>query len=101
MTRTQYADITKSQQRAIDAFDVEIQTMLVRLRNLAPGATLDVYMTPLRVLYSRQHLGAKLVGTYNAGVPRRYFWDDCNALAREHGWDIRPVSHPTCATSTN
>jgi hypothetical protein len=94
MTRAQYADITKSQQRAIDAFDVEIQTMLVRLRNLAPGATLDVYMTPLRVLYSRQHLGAKLVGTYNARVPRTDFWDDCHALTLEHGWDIRPACQP-------
>ena len=89
--------LTKSQQRAVDAFDVEIQSMLTRIRDLPPGATLDVYMTPARLLYSRQHLGAKRVGDcpYNRHVPRGDFWDDCQALAREQGWDIRPVRPET------
>ena len=90
--RSQPAGITASQQRALDAFDVEIQTMLVRLRNLPPGVTADVYMTPSRLLWRSQEKGAKHVGTYNAKVPRCDFWDDCHELAREQGWDVRPVS---------
>ena len=83
--------LTKSQQRAVDAFYVEIQTMLVRLRGMTPGTKAEVYMTPTRLLYSRQHPGAKHVGTYNRRVPREDFWDDCQTLAAEQGWDIRPV----------
>ena len=83
--------LTKSQQRAVDAFDVEIDRMFERVRDLPPGVTTEVYMTPTRLLYSRQHLGAKYVGTYNRRVPREDFWDDCKALAVEQGWDIRPV----------
>lgn len=72
------------------AFDVEIQTMLVRLRNLPPHATLDVYMTPARTLYSRQHLGAKIVGTYGRKVSRADFWEDCHWLAERNGWSVKP-----------
>lgn len=78
--------LTKSQKRGLDAFDVEIQTMLVRLRNLPPGVTAEVYMTPMRLLHVRQQPGAKQVGTYNARVPRADFWDDCRVLASEQGW---------------
>jgi len=85
--------LTRSQQRAVHAFDVEIQTMLSRIRRMPLGATLEVYMTPARLLYSRQHPGAKQVGDcpYNRDVPRADFWDDCHTLAREQGWDVRPV----------
>ena len=83
--------LTRSQQRAVHAFDVEIQTMLASLRKLPEGRTVEVYMAPTRLLYSRQHPGAKHVGTYNRRVPREDFWDDCHTLAREEGWDIRPA----------
>lgn len=83
--------LTKSQQRAVDAFDVEIQTMLASLRKLPEGRTVEVWMAPTRLLYRSQEMGAKSVGLYNADVPRADFWDDCQALAAEQGWDIRPV----------
>jgi len=83
-------DITKSQQRALDAFEVEIQTMLVRLRGLPPGVTSDVYLAPTGLLYRSQEKGAHYVGTYNARVPRADFWDDCHAEAEEQGWNVRP-----------
>jgi len=85
--------LTKSQQRAVDAFDVEIQTMLESLRRMPDGRTVEVYMAPTRLLYRSQEPGTKQVGDcpYNRDVPRADFWDDCHTLAREQGWDVRPV----------
>ena len=85
--------LTRSQQRAVDAFDVEIQTMLESLRRMPEGKAVHVWMSPARLLYRSQEPGAKLVNDfpYNCNVPRADFWDDCQALAAEQGWDIRPV----------
>ena len=83
--------LTKSQQRAVDAFDVEIQSMLESLRRMPDGRTVEVYMAPTRLLYRSQEPGTKWVGNYNCDVPRADFWDDCHTLAREQGWDVRPV----------
>ena len=85
--------LTKSQQRAVDAFDVEIQSMLASLRRLPEGRTVEVWMAPTRLLYRSQEPGTKQVGDcpYNRDVPRADFWDDCHTLAREQGWDVRPV----------
>jgi len=83
--------LTKSQQRAVDAFDVEIQSMLESLRRMPDGRTVEVYMAPTRLLYRSQEPGTKWVGNYNCDVPRADFWDDCHTLAREQGWDIRPA----------
>ena len=83
--------LTKSQQRAVDAFDVEIQTMREALRRMPEGRTAEVWMTPASLLYRSQEAGARHVGTYNRHVTPENFWDDCQALAREQGWDIRPV----------
>ena len=65
--------------------------MLESLRRMPDGRTVEVYMAPTRLLYRSQELGTKWVGNYNRDVPRADFWDDCQTLAAEQGWDIRPV----------
>lgn len=100
--RAQPQRIQASQQRVLSAFDVEIGRMLAHLQTLALGRTADVYLTPMCLLYTRQHKGAKLVGTYDADVARADFWGDCQWLAQREGWVARPAPRQAaCATASN
>lgn len=74
---SQGAKITRSQERAVTAFEVEVETLWVRLTRLRPGKAVDVWLTPNWALAARPHPMSTKVGTYTCAVTLQHLRDDC------------------------
>lgn len=60
--------MTKTQACAITAFEVEIETLWVKLTRLRPGKAVEVWLTPRWVLATRYSPMSEQVGTYSSAV---------------------------------
>lgn len=69
--------MTKSQERALTAFEVEIETLWVKLTRLRPGKAVEVWLTPNWVLATRYHPMSEQVGTYDHEATLMGLREDC------------------------
>lgn len=76
---TRGAQITASQSKAVVAFEVEVETMWVKLTRLRPGKVANVWLTPRWVLsMSHRPMSVQVGGSpYSRDVPLSWFRQDC------------------------
>ena len=74
---THGAHITRSQERAVTAFEVEVETMWVKLTKLRRGKTAEVWLTQNWLLTQRSYPQSQQVGVYDAGVSLAALREDC------------------------
>lgn len=65
---TREPTMTRSQERAVMAFEVEVETLFVKLTKLRPGKTTEVWLTPNWILACRYHPMSLQVGVYSRDV---------------------------------
>lgn len=74
---TRGATMTRSQERSVTAFEVEVEVLWVKLTQLRPGKSAEVWLTPNWCLALRYHPMSAEVGTYNREATLIDFREDC------------------------